>query len=372
MKFDLPKLDKIQPVLQKLQEKAGPLLGKLGGMKSGAAAKEGPVRAVACDYGASKILVLDLEKSAAGISVQNFKIVRRPKESGKSADALKEAFAGISPEKVHISVKGQSVIIRFIQFPKMSPAELRSAIAYEAENYIPFKLDEVILDFHILGERKSDNAAVLLDLLLIAVKKEEIYPLIKDFQDADISIGLIDVDILASLNALEYLHPEEFKTGAIAFLDIGDEISSLSIVLDGKPRFIRDISFGGKDIAKRLRRKLGMTQEDAEKTLEGGSAATPESKQVLVEAVETLCSDLKVTLDYYLGQVTDARPVQKIYLGGGGGDLQVVGSILQQQLGIPSELMKADKLILAPGMDRALFEKNQRLIPVALGLCLRN
>jgi type IV pilus assembly protein PilM len=186
----------------------------------------------------------------------------------------------------------------------MTKEELQGAIQYEAENYIPFKLEEVILDFCILGESlKSEPSNLMMDVLLIAVKKDEIYPLLQDFQNADTRVEIIDIDILAAMNAVEYFFPEDFKEKSIALLDIGSEISSICVIKQGKPKFIRDISFGGGDISKKLRRKLGMSAEEAMKVLESPKTASPEAQEILKEGYETLCSDLKLTIDYYLTEV---------------------------------------------------------------------
>lgn len=330
-----------------------------------------PVRVMACDFGASKIILLEAVKHEGRVTIERFDLMAHPEEPGKAAQLIKETLKkGYLSTRVRVSVKGQSVIVRFVQFPKMKPEELKSAITYEAENYIPFKLDEVVLDYTILEEAAGPNQDMM-NVLLIAVKKEEIYPLIKEFQDAELQVELIDIDTLASINALEFLYPDEFK-GSVALLDLGKDVSGLSVVREGKPRFIRDLSFGGIDIQKRLRRKLGMSLQDAEKIIAHMTEATPEALLVLKEGYETLCADLKVTLDYYQSQMPDSNPVEHFFLSGGAGDPRLMAETLASSLGVTVQGIEvAPKVTLADTVDKTFFEKNQRLLAVALGLCLR-
>jgi len=372
-----PAVQKLQGALREklpvLTQRLKPLIDKIAPSlkKTETAKAAAPVRVFACDYGASKMLFLEVEMRPEGILVQTFRLVRRPKDAEQAVSAIRDAASAVPGCKIRLSLKGQSVIMRFIQLPKMGAEEMRSAIRFEAENYIPFKVDDVILDFSVLGEHKSEAGADMADVLLVAAKKEEVYPLVKDFQDADVPIEFIDVDILASINALHYFHSDLFAKSGLAFLDIGQDISSICVVGQGKPRFIRDLSFGSNDIVKRLRRKLGITSEDAESFMDGSKQMTPEARTVYAEACEAFCSDLKVTLDYHQAQSPDAGRVEMLFLGGGG-DAELLKKVMHENLSIPvEEIVAGDRIQLGPGVDQELFEKSKRLLPVALGLCLR-
>ena len=335
----------------------------------------GPSTVVACDYGQSKILILEIEKTESSARLIRFQQVPRRDAGEKGAGTLRKCFeeGGYSSRRVRISVKGQGVIARFIQFPKMNPADLKSALAFEAEKYIPFKFNEVIVDYHVLDDDVALPSGAGMNLLLVAVKRDEVYPLVQTFQDAGLEIELIDIDALASLNALEYFHPETMGM-PLAIFDMGSEISTLSVLCKGKPRFIRDIAYGGADVVKRLKRKLGMTAEQAAaQLLDMDRPLTPEVAVVMKEALATLMEDLKVSLDYYLDQVTHAEPVQVIFIGGGEACHPFVIEMLSQGLKVPVRAMDIlGKLQIGEGVDRALLTKSQGLLPVALGLCLRD
>ncbi len=336
-------------------------------------AYSGPVTHLACDFGRSKIVFLEISRQDTTVVLQKFQKVSRTGDKAKDLEALKQAFAegGYASNRIRVSVKGQGVILRFVQFPQMKHEELRSAISYEIEQYIPFKAAEVIWDFQILDEDVPLASGKGMNVLLVAAKKEDLYNMVSFFQSAALEIEIVDVDALAAMNAMEFFHPEQMQAPT-ALLDIGSEISTLSIVLGGKPRFIRDVSYGGLDMIKKLKRKVGLTQEQAMQQIEVDRVPTPEAQVALKEALGELVSELKLSLSYYLDQVPSAEPVKTLFISGGGGYHPLVVETLTSELGIKVETMDIlNKIQLAPGMDAEVIRKNQGLFPVSLGLCLR-
>jgi type IV pilus assembly protein PilM len=230
----------------------------------------------------------------------------------------------------------------------------------------------VLWDFYLLEENIQTSSGMVMNVLLTAVKRDELYATIKIFQDAGLEIELIDVDALAAINALAFFYPERFQS-PVAILDIGTEISTLSVSHQGKPRFIRDISFGGLDTLKRLKRKLALSQDQALEQIEVDRAPTPEAAAILKESIGDLVTDLKVSLNYYLDQVPGSEPVKQLFVGGGGGYHPIVTETLKTHLGISVEAMDIlSKVELAPDIDAQLIKKNQGLLPVSLGLLIRH
>jgi len=332
-----------------------------------------PSICLACDFGKSDILFLEAEKSSSGLKLLKFQRLARPEEKGKEAKILKETFeaGGYSSRKVRISVKGQGVIVRFVQFPQMKLEELRSAISFEIDQYIPFKEPEVLWDFQILEENLQSGDGVSMNVLLVAVKRDEIYTTLKIFQEAGLEVELIDVDALAAMNALAFFYPDRLQW-PIAILDIGTEISSLSVAHHGRPRFIHDISFGGFDILKRLKRKLGLSQEQALKQISVEGVPMPEASAILRESLTDLATDLKVSLNYYLDQVPSAEPVKQLFMGNVAGYYPIVRETLGESLGIEIEAFDVlGKIQMGPEMDVELIKKARDLLAVSLGLLIR-
>lgn len=330
---------------------------------------------LACDFGRSKILFLEVEKSAEGVKLVRFQKTARQAGQGKPAELLKQFYeaGGYGTRKVRVSVKGQGVVTRFIQFPKMKPEELRSAVTYEVEKYIPFKYNEVVVDFHILDDNVTLASGPGMNLLLVAVKKDDLNGLLQTFRDAALEVELVDVDAIAAINALEFFHPESFKS-SVGILDIGAELSTFSVVKDGKPRFIRDISYGGADLAKLLKRKLGLSDQAAQEQLEVDRVPTPETVQVVKQGLGNLVADLKVSIDYYMDQShSTAEPLKALFISGGGGYHATLIETLTADLSFPVQDMDMlSKIRLGEGIDAEFVKKNQSLLAVSLGLCLRD
>lgn len=328
---------------------------------------------LACDFGKSNILLLEAEKSPSGLKLLKFQRLARPEEKEKEAQLLKEALetGHYQSRKVRISVKGQGVIVRFVQFPQMKSVELRNAISFEIDQYIPFKEPEVLWDFQILEENLESADGAAMNVLLVAVKRDEIYGALKTFQEAGLEVELIDVDALAVMNAFAFFYPERFQM-PIALLDIGTEVSSLSVAHHGKPRFIHDISFGGMDILKRLRRKLGLSPEQALEQMAVESVPMPEAAVILRESLVDLAADLKVSFNYYLDQVPSAEPVKQLFLGSVAGYYPIVRETLGESLGIEIEAIDVlSKIEIGPEIDGERIKKAQGLLAVSLGLLIR-
>lgn len=349
------------------------VLSLFRGKQTSAAASE-PSYRLACDLGKAKMALVEIMKSQDAVTLTKFHKMPRPKEKKDIVEALWKSMtvSGFKTNKVRIAVKGQGVILRFIQFPKMSPEEIKSALAFEAEKYIPFKAEEVVVDYHILDENVASSSGPVMSVLLVAVKKEEIYPLLSFYQEAGLEVEFVDVDVLAFFNTLEYFYPEEFKS-SVGILDIGSEISTLGIVKAGKPQFIRDISYGGIDLVKRLKRKLGFSTEQAMEQLEVDRQPAPQVQQEIIEGLAPLVADLKISLDYYLEQVQIAdSSLQKLFLSGGAGYHPIVAETLSKDLGVQIlSIDIAQKIQIDPQVDMELVKQNQALLPIALGLCLR-
>ena len=348
-----------------------PLRGVLGG-KNRDVVSPSSAR-VACVFGNSEILILEMEKTIPSLAVTKCQMIPRPDTPEKTSAALKTCFesGGYRTQKVRISVKGQGVLIRFLQFPKMKPEELKSALSFELEQYIPFKAHEVVFDFQILEESPVANGASILNVLLAVAKREELYGLIQIFQNAGLQIEWVDADALATINALEFFHPAEFQS-TLAILDLGSEVSTLSVVSGGKPRFIRDISLGCSDMVKRLTRKMGLSQEAAKAQLEGVDPRTPEAAAVLLDGMRDLTGDIKVSFNYFFDQVPGMDPIKMLFLNSSGGYQSPDVTALSEMLGFTVQpVVLSDKVTFPKEIDNLWIQKNQGHLLVPFGLCLR-
>ncbi len=331
------------------------------------------VRRVAVDLGQSHLIVIAAEKKGAKPEISHFRFEARPESPEAVSNQLREIFKqeGLEIKGVRTALKGQGMVIRHLTFPQMKKEDFSSAIQYEVEKYIPFKSSEIILDFQVLAENISRGNAKFMEVLLVAIKRSEVYQLLGVFQNAGLEVDLIDVAALSISNLLEFACPEG-KEKPIGFLDMGAETCTFGILSHWKPLFIRDISFGGIDILKLLERKLGLSREDVLKIQANPSQAPAEYKPVVEQAFSSFISEFKLSLSYYLDHIPGAEPIQTLFMMGGGFRFIPNPEFLEKQIQIPTRRIDLlSHLEFRPKIDRALLKQNEDILPAAVGLCLR-
>ena len=269
-----------------------------------------------------------------------------------------------------MSLKGHGIVIRFIRFPAMKIEDLRSAMKYEAEQYIPFELSDVVLDFGVVEPSLKTDEGDKMEVMLAVIKRQELDPTLEIFRNLECSLSVVDVDILSVMAAMEYFHPVDFS-GHTGILDLGAEISTLGIVREGKPRFIRDISYGTYDLFKRMKTRSNLTDEKIEQFFEKNQTPSQEEGQAIAESLDGLIGDLRVSFDYYHDQSGQSQPITKLFLSGSLSHPAVLKA-LSDGLQIPVVGMDLlGKIQCSPEVDPAVLKMNEALLPVALGLGLR-
>ncbi len=272
-----------------------------------------------------------------------------------------------SSTMVNIALSGPVVLTRFIQFPKMTLRELKAAMQYEIEKYIPFEGGDVIADFHILGDDSQDKKTM--KVILVAAKKTEISSIIESFRKTHLQIRVIDIHTFACFNAFSHAYPDARK-GASVLLDIGSETCSLMVLSGKEPAFIREISLGSLDILEMFKKRGGL-QSTPETDSELQNSVSSYS-ELFAEAVEPLVSQIRLSLNYFAHNNPKAENPQKIYLSGELCALTEFQAELSKVLEIELELWDCLKNIEVSGeVSREELERYRHLLPISIGLALR-
>ncbi|MBN1913551.1 MAG: pilus assembly protein PilM [Candidatus Omnitrophica bacterium] len=297
------------------------------------------------DIGTHSVKAVKLKFNQNEAELQGFNITA----VGQSLpQALKASASALSVTSANISLSGPSVIIRYAEFPRMQAVELKQSLKFEAPKHIPFSVNEVNLDAHILKPSLADNKMLV---LLAAVKKDFMNQRIKAIQDAGIRVAFVDIDSLALVNAFNYNYAKEqesLKHRALALLNIGNSMTNLNIIEDKLPYLSRDIPIGANNFK----------QEDKGTT--GASDAL----------FSNLAAQIRTSFDYYESQ--SASTLAKIFLSGAGslsaGLKEALAGILRIEVEYwdPLKKIKIDKKIESQGLK----ERSGQLA-VAIGLALR-
>lgn len=196
--------------------------------------------------------------------------------------ALKEFWKthNIKGKKVALGLANQKVVVRTLEFPLLDPKELRSAIEFQAQDYIPIPIEEAVFDFHILGRFTDDEGIEKQKVLVVAAQKIMVMDFINAIKGAKLSVAGVDLQAFALLRALA---PESFldqgpSDRATAIANIGSDVTNLVVDMGGEPQFTRIISFGGDDFTKALQDLQGISFVDAEKLKADTGLSDPASR----------------------------------------------------------------------------------------------
>jgi type IV pilus assembly protein PilM len=284
---------------------------------------------VGLDIGSSVVKAIEITLEGPEPVVTGFARVEIP-PGGSLAEALGETFrsARFKTKRVVTSVSGQSVVVRYVPMMKMADTELKQAIRFETDKYLPFELDEVVLDCQPLKRRPTAGASdgeVLNDeqmtVLLAACKTGAIQDRISLVQAQGLTPTAIDIDLFALANAWELcgLPEEELDEGeerAIALVDVGATRTSINVLCGGETCFSREINIGGGDMTQAVARRLGVEPFEAEAIKRASETHELEVNSAIQPVLEDLVSELSLSLDYV--EHHEGVHVDEILLSGGG------------------------------------------------------
>jgi type IV pilus assembly protein PilM len=255
-------------------------------------------------------------------------------DPGIVSDAIRGLFlsGGVKQHQVVAAVGGRDVIVKKIQMDRMKEADAREVIRWEAEQHVPFDMENVELDFQILD---PGGEGLQMSVLLVAAKREVIANKVSLLTDAGLVPEIIDVDAFALHNAFEVNHPDAMQ-GMVGVLNIGHEVTNINILEDGVPVLTRDLPIGTRRFREDLQRERGLTAEDAEKLLQG-FARSP----VLDPYVESRGEEIAVGIErasaFLLTSSRGGAEMSKIYTSGGGSRIPGLSETLAQRLGVAFE-----------------------------------
>jgi type IV pilus assembly protein PilM len=286
------------------------------------------------------------------------------------------ALDRITDKDVALALSGHSVIVKKVQTVRMSEDELASAMPYEAEQHIPFDVYDVNTDFQILDTSPANGGGSgHMDVLLAAAKKDRVEELSLVAQGANLNPVVIDVDMLALINAFELNYPEETRQHVISLLHLGASMMTVLILKDGLSVFQRDIGLGGNQYTAALQTALALSREDAEAVKVGGrpwNQAQTDVLAVLRGVTEEILREIQRSFEFYLASAGD-EPIEKVYLSGGCSRLKGLGSVLASRLNLAVEILNPFRRIDIPEklFDVDYVNDMGSMAAVAVGLAIR-
>lgn len=290
-------------------------------------------------------------------------------DPGVVADAVRGLLvsAGVKHKRAVVAVGGRDVIVKKIQVDRMSQADAYDVVRWEAQQYVPFDIEGVELDFQVLD---PDGAGLQMDVLLVAAKRELIETKLNLLSDAGLEAAVVDVDSFALHNAFELNYPAE-QDGVTALINIGHEVTNVNVVQDGVPLLTRDLSVGTRKMREDIQRERGLQADEVEQMLQGYER-TPELDSVARNRGDEIAVGVERAAAFLQTASRDAR-IRRVFCAGGGARVPGLLDAVGERLRIPVELANP---LQALDVDGGAFEGLNvddvaPLLMQAIGLALR-
>src|SRR5262249_52052647 len=292
------------------------------------------------------------------------------------ADAIRRLFENkaFKTKDVAASLSGNAVIVKKINLPVMTPAELSESIFWEAEQYIPFDIQDVNLDYQILDPGTGSDGKGTMDVLLVAAKKEKIADYTGVIAQAGRNPVIVDVDAFALQNAYEVnygLEPQQ----VVVLLNAGASAININILTGDQSVFTRDISTGGNSYTEAVQKELNLpfdAAEHAKKGLPAEGISFDDVRPVLHAMTENVLLEIQKTFDFFKATASSDR-IDRIVLSGGASRVDGFQHALQERFGTPVESFDPFRKIAFDSRKFNVVSPDDVLptAAVAVGLALR-
>ncbi len=342
--------------------------------------------AIGLDIGTSGVRAAELSFGRNGITLEKFGQVAVPAGAVRDGEVVdSEAVTAavrqlwqatrFGHKRVVLGVANQRVIVRQVDLPAMEPAELRKALPFQVQDFLPMPVDEAVLDFYPLEDVTDASGNRLRRGLLVAASRETVLANVRCAQKAGLTVSSVDLTSFALLRAVgTRLDPE---VGTEALVDVGARVTNVVVHSGGVPRFVRILLMGGADITDALSERLGVDIEDAEgiKQQVGLTPDADADDAAAARSVEATAGafidEVRGSLDYYAASHPGA-PVERLVVSGGGSQLSGLvdrlegATRLRVRAGNPIGAMHVGRT----GLDDDQLALIQPLAAVPVGLAL--
>ncbi len=281
--------------------------------------------------------------------------------------------AGTKTRRAAIAVAGSAVITKVISMSSaLSDAEMESQIQLEADQYIPYPLEEVNLDFDVIGP--SPNSPEMVDVLLAASRRENVDDRVAALEIAGLTATVVDVEAYAMENACSLFLRSDLKDAdhrTVAIVDVGAATTTLHVLHKGQIIYTREQNFGGQQLKDEVQRRYGLTREQATQRILDGDVAETYEAEVLDPFKEALAQQIGRALQFFYSGTTFNR-VDQILLSGGPASIRKIDVLVEERLKLPTLVANPfSQMSLAPSVKSPELMREAPGMMVAVGLALR-
>jgi type IV pilus assembly protein PilM len=297
------------------------------------------------------------------------------------ADAVGEAIrravkrSGSKAKEVAIAISGDAAITKVIQMPaSLSDNELEGQVELQADQYIPFPMEEVSFDFEVIGPSERDPD--MLDVLLVATRTENVEQRQIAVEAAGLGARVVDVEAFAVENACQLLTHQMVDGGVdklIAIVDFGASTTTFSVLQDLKVVYTRDFAFGGQQLTEEIMRTYGLSLEDAGRAKKEGGLPSNYQPEVLDAFIDDMSQQVNRSLQFFLASGSGREQPDQILVCGGCANIPGVADVIGSRVGIPTEIGDPLGQMKISGRAKSQGVRGDATaLLTAFGLALRN
>jgi len=337
------------------------------------------------DISTAAIKLLELSKTGDRYRVESYAVVPLPQEAVVDkniadvdvvADAIKMAVkqSGSKEKNACVAVAGSSVMTKIIQMSaSLVGDEMEEQILIEADQYVPYALDEVNLDFEIQGE--NENNPEMVDVLLAASRRENVDDRVEALTKAGLKAKIVDVEAFSIENAFLLLAgqmPKTIESQTVAIADIGSTMTTLNVLNACRTVYVREQTFGGKQLTEEIQRRYGLSYEEAGLAKRQGGLPDNYITDVLEPFKHAMVQQISRALQFFVSSSAN-REVDSIILAGGCASISGFDKIVEKELGIPAYVANPFiNMALSNRVKPQSLSNDAPAMMIACGLALRS
>ena len=338
------------------------------------------------DITTSSIKLIELSESGGQYRVESYAAEPTPHnavnekaivDANSVGEAIRRAIkrSGVRSRECAVAISGDAAITKSIPMPRsLSESELEQQVEMQADQYIPFPMEEVSYDFQVLGPSEKDPE--MMDVLLVATRTENVDQRVAAVAAAGLVPKLVDVEAFALENAcrlMTHQMPDGGIDRTIAVIDFGASTTTFSVLRDLHVVYTRDFAFGGQQLTEEIMRTYGLSMEEAGRAKKEGGLPSNYQPEVLDPFIDDMTQQVSRSLQFYLASGSGRSQPEQILVCGGCANIPGVAEVIASRVGIPAERgdplgqMRISSKAKALGVNR-----DATALLTACGLALRS
>jgi len=337
------------------------------------------------DISTAAVKLLELSKTGIKYKVESYAVAPLPQDAivDKNitnteviGNAIKTAVkqSGTRNKQACVAVSGSSVMTKIIQMPSdLSEDEMEEEIMMAADQYIPYSLDEVNLDFEVQGINEANPE--MQDVLLAACRHENVQDRVEALTIAGLKPAIVDVEAFAMENAfalVEDQFPESTENETVAVVDIGATTTTLNVLFEGRTIYTREQGFGGRQLTEEIQRRYGLSYEEAGLAKKHGGLPDNYQTDVLEPFRRAIVQQIARSMQFFVSS-SASRSVDSIVLAGGCASIAGIDALIEQELSMPTYIANPFiNMALSNKVKPQALSNDTPAMMIACGLALRS